>query len=72
MNGSNGMWNIFDGQKSVQVTTKAMDQDWEVNIKYDMFPGDIPGDLIDVVGMRRMEQFKELEKFLGKKNGMQG
>ena len=34
------MWNVFDGQKSVQVTTKKLDLDWDVNIEYNMFQDD--------------------------------
>jgi hypothetical protein len=37
---STGMWNIFDGQTSLQLTTDEVDQDWEVNIGYNMFPDD--------------------------------
>ena len=40
MTSSDQMWNIFNGQKNVQVTTKKMDQDWDVNIEYDMFQDD--------------------------------
>jgi hypothetical protein len=35
---STGMWNIFDGQKSLQLTTDEIYQYREVNIEYNMFP----------------------------------
>ena len=37
---STGMWNIFDGQTSKQLTTDEIDQYWDVNIEYNMFPDD--------------------------------
>ena len=37
---SDKMWNVFDGQKNVQITTEELDKDWKVNINYDMFPDD--------------------------------
>jgi hypothetical protein len=37
---STGMWNIFDGQTSLQLTTDEIDKYWEVNIGYNMFPDD--------------------------------
>jgi hypothetical protein len=37
---STGMWNVFDGQTSLQLTTDDIDKYWEVNIGYNMFPDD--------------------------------
>jgi hypothetical protein len=37
---STGMWNIFDSQTSLQLTTDEVDQDWEVNIGYNLFSDD--------------------------------
>ena len=40
MEQSSGLWNVFDGQKSIQLTTEEIDQEWLVNIEYNMFPDD--------------------------------
>ena len=37
---SDEMWNVFDGQKNVQITTEELDKDWKVNINHDMIPDD--------------------------------
>jgi hypothetical protein len=58
------MWDIFDGQKSIQLTTEEIDQEWPVNIEYNMFPDDkkyrrITGDRVDANAMRKVQYYKE-------------
>jgi hypothetical protein len=35
-----GMWNIFDGTSSVQLTTDQLEAQYIINISYHMFPKD--------------------------------
>jgi hypothetical protein len=35
-----GEWNIYDGENSVQLTTKQLQDQYTINLSYDMFPKD--------------------------------
>jgi hypothetical protein len=34
------MWNVFDGEKTRQVSTIELDKEWIINLEFDMFPND--------------------------------
>ena len=35
------MWSVFDGEDTTNITSKELDENWDINLKYDMFRDDM-------------------------------